>query len=73
MHIAGRAEFQLLSSVYLSMLWVAVVTVLKGRAASFVDYIHVDDLLFPFYLRHACIDIIVLGTNQNAILRFWKV
>ena len=52
------------------MLWVAMVTVLKGRAASFVDYIHVDDLLFPFYLRHACIDMHVLETNQNAILRF---
>lgn len=28
-----------------------MVTVLKGRVASFVDYILVDNLLFPFLLK----------------------
>ena len=49
-----------------------MVTVLEGRVTSFVDYIQVDDLLSPFYQRHACIDMNVLGINQNAIVRFWE-
>ena len=28
-----------------------MVTILKGRVASFVDHILVDDLLFPFLLK----------------------
>ena len=52
--MAGRVElFIIIVSVYLNMLWVTMVTVLKGRVASFVDYIHADDLLSPFLLK-AC-------------------
>ena len=32
-----------------------MIIVLEGRVASFVDFLHVDDLLSPLYWRHACI------------------